>query len=256
MPNRPKCGSTGVCCLSEAPVDIVPYDPFWPARFDEEREQLVDAIGAWLVGPVEHIGSTAVLGLPAKPVIDIMAGVQTLDATRPPVTALAELGYCYAPYRSDSEHWFCKPSPAFRTHHLHLVPFGSLQWTEALAFRDTCAHITHCCGVCGSQTAFGTGIPLRSRGLHPSQGSVYRANHRPGSSGTAEATNQFRFRSFRADWLTSRCSRRAARGSATKRLIAPTSEAKIHPRWQWQRQPSAEERKWKAVCSTRLSGSW
>jgi GrpB-like predicted nucleotidyltransferase (UPF0157 family) len=121
---------------NEAPIDIVPYDPSWPARFEEEREQLVEAIGVWLVGPVEHIGSTAIVGLPAKPVIDIMAGVQTLEASRPAITAVADLGYCYSPYRPDSEHWFCKPSPAFRTHHLHLVPFGSLLWTEALAFRE------------------------------------------------------------------------------------------------------------------------
>ena len=45
------------------------------------------------------------------------------------------------PYRPESEHWFCKPSPAFRTHHLHLVPFGSAQWREAIAFREyLCAH--------------------------------------------------------------------------------------------------------------------
>jgi hypothetical protein len=115
---------------NEAPVEIVPYDPSWPARFDEERERLLEAIGAWLVGPIEHIGSTAVRGLPAKPVIDIMAGVRTLDASRPAIAAVAGLGYCYSPYRPDTEHWFCKPSLAFRTHHLHLVPFGSTQWTE------------------------------------------------------------------------------------------------------------------------------
>jgi GrpB-like predicted nucleotidyltransferase (UPF0157 family) len=74
--------------------------------------------------------------LAAKPVIDIMAGVETLDASRPAIAALANLGYCYAPYRPDSEHWFCKPSPALRTHHLHLIPFESRGWNEAIAFRD------------------------------------------------------------------------------------------------------------------------
>jgi GrpB-like predicted nucleotidyltransferase (UPF0157 family) len=42
----------------------------------------------------------------------------------------------YFPYRPDEIHWFCKPSAAFRTHHLHLVPFGGRLWTERLAFRD------------------------------------------------------------------------------------------------------------------------
>jgi GrpB-like predicted nucleotidyltransferase (UPF0157 family) len=44
--------------------------------------------------------------------------------------------YCYAPYREDQMHWFCKPSPARRTHHLHLVPTGSRRFTDVLAFRD------------------------------------------------------------------------------------------------------------------------
>jgi GrpB-like predicted nucleotidyltransferase (UPF0157 family) len=120
----------------EAPIDIVAADPAWPARFEMERQALTQALGPWLTGPVEHIGSTAVSGLPAKPVIDIMAGVSSLDASRPAIDAAAALGYCYYPYRPDSEHWFCKPSPAFRTHHLHLVPFGSEQWRGAIAFRD------------------------------------------------------------------------------------------------------------------------
>ena len=115
---------------------VVPYDPAWPGLFDEERRRLLDTIGAWLAGPVEHIGSTAIPGLSAKPVIDIMAGVASLDASRPALPALAGLGYCYFPYRPDDEHWFCKPSSAFRTHHLHLVPLESPQWAGALAFRD------------------------------------------------------------------------------------------------------------------------
>ena len=121
---------------SEASVEIVDYDPSWPGRFEEEATELRRALAAWLVGPIEHIGSTAISGLAAKPVIDIMAGVETLDASRPAIAVMADLGYCYAPYRPDSEHWFCKPSPALRTHHLHLIPFESRRWNEAIAFRD------------------------------------------------------------------------------------------------------------------------
>jgi len=120
----------------EAPIEIVPYDPSWPALFEREREALMDAIGAWLVGPVEHIGSTAIPGLAAKPVIDIIAGVATLEGSRPALAAAAALGYCYFPYRPETEHWFCKPSPAFRTHHLHLMPFGGPEWLGTIAFRD------------------------------------------------------------------------------------------------------------------------
>jgi GrpB-like predicted nucleotidyltransferase (UPF0157 family) len=120
----------------EASVEIVPYDPSWPIRFQEETDVLRRALAAWLVGPIEHIGSTAIPGLAAKPVIDIMAGVQSLEVSRPAIAAAADAGYCYAPYQAELEHWFCKPSPAFRTHHLHLIPVATPQWIRPIAFRD------------------------------------------------------------------------------------------------------------------------
>jgi GrpB-like predicted nucleotidyltransferase (UPF0157 family) len=120
----------------EQPVEIVEYDSSWPVLFEEERQALARALATWLAGPIEHIGSTAVPGLAAKPVLDIMAGVLTLEASRAAIDAAVQLGYCYFPYRVESEHWFCKPSPLYRTHHLHLVPTGSSQWIEAIAFRD------------------------------------------------------------------------------------------------------------------------
>lgn len=89
-----------------------------------------------MTGTIEHVGSTAVHGLAAKPVIDIMVGVESLAASRPARSILEGLEYCYFPYRADALHWFCKPSPEFRTHHLHLIPVSSRLWVERLAFRD------------------------------------------------------------------------------------------------------------------------
>jgi GrpB-like predicted nucleotidyltransferase (UPF0157 family) len=109
----------------DSPIRIVPYDPAWPSLFEKERVILENVLTQWLVGPVEHVGSTAVPGLAAKPVIDIMAGVTSLDESRPAISELATIGYCYFPYQPDQKHWFCKPSPAYRTHHLHLVPFST-----------------------------------------------------------------------------------------------------------------------------------
>jgi GrpB-like predicted nucleotidyltransferase (UPF0157 family) len=121
----------------DAPVHIVAYDRDWPNKFEAERHLLIHAIGAWLVaGSLEHIGSTAVPDLDAKPVIDIMAGVESLDRSRAALEVLERYHYCYAPYRTEVMHWLCKPSPAHRTHHLHLVPLGSPLWIEQLAFRD------------------------------------------------------------------------------------------------------------------------
>ena len=82
---------------SEAPVEIVPYDTSWPARFAAEEQYLLRAINEWLAGPIEHIGSTAVPGLAAKPVIDVMAAVESLEVSKPAIDALVKLGYCYFP---------------------------------------------------------------------------------------------------------------------------------------------------------------
>lgn len=121
---------------SDEPIEVVPYDPRWPGRFEEERDALDEAIGDWVTGGVHHVGSTAVPGLGAKPVIDILAGVDSLEASRACFGPLARLGYLYAPYCAEEMHWFCKPHPRRRTHHLHLVPAGSGRFRDELAFRD------------------------------------------------------------------------------------------------------------------------
>jgi GrpB-like predicted nucleotidyltransferase (UPF0157 family) len=68
----------------------VPYDPAWPALFELERQPLSRTLRPWLVGPVEHVGSTAVAGLPAKPVIDVMAAVESLKASRDALAVLPD----------------------------------------------------------------------------------------------------------------------------------------------------------------------
>ena len=121
---------------SDETIRLEPYDKAWPARFELERDALLELLVPWLAGPIEHIGSTAVPGLPAKPVIDIMAAVRDLEQSYPAIVALQTLHYQYWPYRPDVMHWFCKPDPSQRTHHLHLVPYGSALWIERIAFRD------------------------------------------------------------------------------------------------------------------------
>jgi GrpB-like predicted nucleotidyltransferase (UPF0157 family) len=120
----------------DAPIRIVPYDPAWPTRFDEERAALTAAIGDWVVGGVHHVGSTSVPGLEAKPIIDILVGVRDLEVSRSCFDQLAAIGYLYAPYLETEMHWFCKPDPSRRTHHLHLVPTDSSTFRDELAFRD------------------------------------------------------------------------------------------------------------------------
>lgn len=121
---------------ADEPIRIVPYDSAWPTRFGEERGRLEEAIGPWIAGGIHHLGSTAVPGLAAKPIIDILVGVEDLESSRGCFDPLAGLGYLYAPYRTEKMHWFCKPDPSHRTHHLHLVPVGSRRYEEELAFRN------------------------------------------------------------------------------------------------------------------------
>jgi GrpB-like predicted nucleotidyltransferase (UPF0157 family) len=122
--------------MTDEPIRIVPYDPSWPARFEQECAALTNAIGEWVDGGVHHVGSTAVPGLAAKPVIDILVGVRSLEEARACHGRLGELEYLYFPYRSEEMHWFCRPNPNRRTHHLHLVPTGSQRFRDELAFRD------------------------------------------------------------------------------------------------------------------------
>lgn len=123
--------------MGDMPVEIVDYDPAWPTRFEAERRLLEPALAHWLDGGVHHVGSTAVEGLAAKPVIDILAGVSDLAAARQAVPRLEEFGYLFwewdpHPWRL----WFLKPDPSRRTHHLHLVERDHPEFAAKLAFRD------------------------------------------------------------------------------------------------------------------------
>jgi len=119
-----------------AHVVLSEYNPAWPELFERERRFLLSIIGDWVSGSIEHVGSTAVEGMLAKPVIDIMFGVASLEGSKPAIDVLERNGYCYADYRTEVMHWFCKPSDAFRTHHLYLVPFNSDLWMDRIHFRD------------------------------------------------------------------------------------------------------------------------
>jgi GrpB-like predicted nucleotidyltransferase (UPF0157 family) len=85
----------------------------------------------WLAGGIHHVGSTAVPGLAAKPIVDMIAGVRNLDESRAAYGVLRELAYGHAPHRPAIAHHFTKPGFS-----LHLTEEGSDLWRERLAFRD------------------------------------------------------------------------------------------------------------------------
>src|SRR3954447_13365798 len=80
-----------------AMIVIEPYASHWPQAFESERDKLRVVLAPWLAGEIEHIGSTAVPGLAAKPVIDIMAPVHSLEASASAIDALVHHRYCYYP---------------------------------------------------------------------------------------------------------------------------------------------------------------
>jgi GrpB-like predicted nucleotidyltransferase (UPF0157 family) len=119
-------------------VCIVPYDPDWPRRFDEER-RLLAAVFAGAGAMIEHTGSTAVPGLGAKPVIDIVIGVPALAEVERRIQALEAAGYEYVPeyeQQLPDRRYFRKPPLGPRTVHVHCVVTGSDSWIRPLAFRD------------------------------------------------------------------------------------------------------------------------
>jgi GrpB-like predicted nucleotidyltransferase (UPF0157 family) len=116
----------------------VEYDPSWATLFDQERAKLAEVLaGHFLL--IEHIGSTAVPGLVAKPVIDIGLGIRRLDDAPDLFPAIESLGYIYEPGLEQSlpeRRFFWKGTPLIHTCHLHLAEVDSDVLTRPIRFRD------------------------------------------------------------------------------------------------------------------------
>jgi GrpB-like predicted nucleotidyltransferase (UPF0157 family) len=119
-------------------VHVTEYNTAWPGRFAEQRDQLEMSLAPWLYGPIEHVGSTAVPGLSAKPIIDIAAPVRSLVEAHRAIPVLEQAGWRY--WSSDPNGswrlWFLRPRPETRTHHLYLIRYDDPHLHELTAFRD------------------------------------------------------------------------------------------------------------------------
>lgn len=130
--------------LVQEDVAIVPYDSRWPALFQQEKEHLLSHLPAELIGRIEHFGSTAVPGLSAKPVIDMLVEVTSLEETRRrivPILTAEGYEYVWRPTACDDTPpfyaWFIKRgSSGVRTHHIHMVENSFTEHWERLLFRD------------------------------------------------------------------------------------------------------------------------
>ena len=126
-------------------IAIEPYDSHWPKSYQAEREHLLTCLPTDLVERIEHFGSTAVPGLAAKPVVDILVGVTCLSATRERIVPILEgqgYEYFWRPSFGDDVPpwyaWFIKrdAKSGNRTHHLHMVESSFAGHWARLLFRD------------------------------------------------------------------------------------------------------------------------
>jgi len=129
--------------VRQEPVSIVPSNPAWPRMFAEEKRHLLNCLPHELIRRIEHFGSTAIPNLAAKPIVDILVEVTSLEETKRSIVPILEVqGYDYfwRPTRGEDVPpfyaWFIKrDSTGKRTHHIHMVESDFEQW-DRLLFRD------------------------------------------------------------------------------------------------------------------------
>ena len=120
--------------LKKGIVELVPHAEQWHQLFTEEKARLQDAIGENVVA-IEHVGSTSVCGISAKPVLDIAVAIEKVADGDKCIKSLENLGYEYrAEHGIVGRHYFVKGEP--RTHHLHMVELNCDFWKTHLLFRD------------------------------------------------------------------------------------------------------------------------
>ncbi len=129
--------------LASEKVEIVKYSRKWPKQFKKEKKHLESVLPDYIVKRIEHFGSTAVPGLAAKPIIDILVEVTSLDLAKDIIVPMMEemdYEYFWRPLFDKDEPpyyaWFIKRNQnGHRSHHIHMVEADSVLW-DRLYFRD------------------------------------------------------------------------------------------------------------------------
>jgi GrpB-like predicted nucleotidyltransferase (UPF0157 family) len=114
-------------------VELVDHDPTWPELFEEERGRVAEVFGDNVLG-IEHIGSTAVPDLCAKPIVDVLVGLRELELTDEQIASMERLGYEYLGEYGRPGRLFFRKQP--HTHHVHVVEHGGEHWERQLTFRE------------------------------------------------------------------------------------------------------------------------
>ena len=124
---------------ADEPVQVVPFDATLSIEGDRLRREVDALLTPWLAAPVEHVGSTAIPGLPGKPTVDLMAPVRDLDAADDARVTLEAAGWALIPPELDSRPWrrfHVLADGDQRLAHLHLVAADHPRATDLVRFRD------------------------------------------------------------------------------------------------------------------------
>ena len=120
--------------LERGVVRLVPFTPEWKRLFETERERLIKAVGKYILD-IQHVGSTSIPGMVAKPIIDIAIAIQDFEKAKICIKPIEELGY---EFRGElgipRRHFFGLGEP--RQFHLHMNEVSSIEWDNQLLFRD------------------------------------------------------------------------------------------------------------------------
>jgi GrpB-like predicted nucleotidyltransferase (UPF0157 family)/pimeloyl-ACP methyl ester carboxylesterase len=135
-PLRAHIAAAEAQALHHDPVRLVAHDPSWGRAFAAERDAVAGALGHRALA-IEHVGSTAVPGLAAKPVVDVLVALDALTDADDVVARLEASGYAAWPAGDTSDHRFLlRAADGVRRFHVHLVARGSPRWRDTVAFRD------------------------------------------------------------------------------------------------------------------------
>lgn len=128
--------------LKRGTVKLVPHNSKWEELFEKEKQLFKKTFGDTILA-IEHIGSTAIPGISAKPIIDINIGVESLDVAQSMKEKFEKLGYEHRPFvpgkTKDDLKWqelYVKGPEEKRTHYVHVTILGNNYWKNDLLFRD------------------------------------------------------------------------------------------------------------------------
>lgn len=116
---------------------LQPHNSEWAQLFEEESARLRSTLKDFVLD-IQHVGSTSIPGIPAKPILDIAIAVADFEEAKRCIALIEALGYTYRGEQGiPQRHYFVKGMSDARTHHLHMNEVHSSDWQQQIAFRDT-----------------------------------------------------------------------------------------------------------------------